>query len=247
MEYIQINKFITRSIYKQIASSISDAIERGELKYNDKLPTEKEICQAFSISQTAVKMAYNTLIEEGKIKRIKGKGTYVTNRSKYHIPLHNHYEIDVLEGKVVEKYTQNIVMFDRKTKDYSVHRELNLKKNETAYHISRVIMSDQNPVLFQEIYFPQKAFKGFEKKYQSFDNLFTFIEQTYKYKIKHLHSTFSAINASPSEALMLQIEPDAAITYVRTKIIDESGKIIGYISNYFPGAFTEFEVIVHAI
>ncbi|MCF7924954.1 MAG: GntR family transcriptional regulator [Candidatus Izimaplasma sp.] len=247
MEYIQINKLLTTSIYKQIAASITQAIDRGDLKYNDKLPTEKEICQAFSISQTAVKMAYEKLINEEKIKRIKGKGTYVTNRDVYQGNLHNFYELELLEDKVTPKYNQKIVMFDKKTKDYGAYRELKIDKKEPTFQIIRVIRSGQNPVLLQKIFFPHKYFKNFEKQYQSFSNLFTFIEQTCNYKIAHLHSTFSAINASASEALLLRLEPDDALHYVRTKIVDKKGNIIAYIYNYFPGDFTEFEVIVHAI
>ena len=247
MEYIHINKLLTTSIYKQIAESISMAIEKGTLSYNDKLPTEKEICQAFSISQTAVKMAYEELIKEKKIVRIKGKGTYVTNRALFHTTLHNFYELDLLQEKVLDHYKQNIVLFERKLKDVSIHRELNLKKSETIYRIVRVIRSDVNPVLLQEVYLPKRYFKDFEQNYKTFNNLFTFIEDQHGYEIDHLHSTFSAINASASEALLLNLEPDDALTYVRTRILDKAGKDIVYIMNYFPGDFTEFEVIVHAI
>ena len=80
MDYLYVNKTLKVPIYKQLSNSITKAIEEGQLKYNDKLPTEKEVCRTFSISHTVVKMAYEELINEHKIKRIKGKGTYVTNR-----------------------------------------------------------------------------------------------------------------------------------------------------------------------
>jgi len=247
MDYIRINKLLTTSIYKQIAGSISNAIEEGRLKYNDKLPTEKEICQAFSISQTAVKMAYEKLIEEKKIVRIKGKGTYVTNRQVFQTTLHNYYEIDILQEDIVKSYSQNIVLFERKLKDLSIHRELGLKKSETIYHMVRVIRSDQNPVLLQRIFFPKRYFKDFEQTYERFTHLFSYIEQDHGYHIEHLHNTFSAINASASEALLLNLETDDALTYIRTRVLDKDERVIAYIMHYFPGDFTEFEVIVHAI
>ncbi|MBN1968792.1 MAG: UTRA domain-containing protein, partial [Candidatus Delongbacteria bacterium] len=73
------------------------------------------------------------------------------------------------------------------------------------------------------------------------------IEQEYNYRIKHLHNTFSPINASSAEALLLRINPDDAIYFVRMKMVDTNDQIIGYVSNYFPGEFTEFEVMVHAV
>ena len=71
MDYIFVNKILKTPIYKQIATSITIAIEKGELLFNDKLPTEKEVCHTFTISPTGVKMAYDQLINEGRIKRIK--------------------------------------------------------------------------------------------------------------------------------------------------------------------------------
>lgn len=247
MDYIYINKLLTTSIYKQIASSVTDAIDLGLLKYNDKLPTEKEICQAFSISQTAVKMAYEKLITEGKIKRIKGKGTYVTNRATFRTDLHSFYEVNVVESAQNEIYTKQTIMLGKTSKDYSANRELKLKNSEQCYLIVHVIKSKQNQMLLQKIYLPKKYFTDFEKRYKKDTSLYPFIEKEYNYEIKHIHSTFSAINASASDALLLGMNPDDAIYFIREKIIDKEDNVIAYICNYFPGEFTEFEVIVHAI
>lgn len=247
MDYIYINKTIKTSIYKQIAASITDAINVGLLKYNDKLPTEKEICQTFSISQTAVKMAYDYLITEGKIKRIKGKGTYVTNRDTFHTFLHAFYEADINLGSPQKMYHRQVVLLDHITEDYSAYKSLKLEKGEKCYLIVSVIKSGQNPIVLQRIYLPEKHFPDFEKKYEEDMNLFDLVERIYHYKIKHLHNTFSPINASSAEALLLRINPDDAIYFVRMKIVDSNDQLIGQVYNYFPGEFTEFEVIVHAI
>ncbi|XFA98167.1 GntR family transcriptional regulator [Candidatus Izemoplasma sp. B36] len=247
MEYIHINKLITTSIYKQIASSITEAIDSGLLKYNDKLPTEKEICELYGISNTAVKMAYETLINEGKIKRIKGKGTYVTNRKVNHTDLHAFFTAYNADRFDSNGYSKEIILFDKTSKDYGIFRAMKLDIGELCYRITFVVKSKENPVLLQKVYLPAKFFPKFKKKYQQFNKLYDFIEKIYNHNIKHLHSTFSAISASSSEALLLNINPSDAISYVRTQIVDEKNQIIGYICSYFPGDFTEFEVIVNAI
>jgi len=247
MDYIYVNKLLTTSIYKQIASSVTDAIDSGLLKYNDKLPTEKEICQAFSISQTAVKMAYEKLITDGKIKRIKGKGTYITNRTNFRTDLHSFYEINVVESFHNGIYTKQTILLGKTSKDYSANRELKLKNSELCYLVINVIKSKQNPMLLQKIYLPKRYFIDFEKRLKKDSSLYPFIEEEYNYEIKHIHSTFSAINASASDALLLRMNPDDALYFVREKIIDKNDTVIAYICNYFPGEFTEFEVIVHAI
>lgn len=247
MEYIHINKLITTSIYKQIASSITKAIDSGLLKYNDKLPTEKEICESFGISNTAVKMAYETLITEGKIKRIKGKGTYVTNRETNHTDLHAFFTAYNADVNISNGYKKDIILFDRTYKDYGIYRAMNLEIGEKCFQVTTIVKSNQNPVLLQKVYLPDKYFPDFSKKYSEFNKLYDFIEEVYDHKIKHLHSTFRAINASSAQALLLNIETSDALSFVRTQIVNELDQVIGFVCSYFPGNFTEFEVIVNAI
>ncbi len=247
MDYIKINKLTKVSIYKQIAKSISDAIESGYLKYDDRLPTEKELCELFNISQTTVKRAYDKLIKENRIKRIKGKGTYVTNRKVFRAELRKFYEYDFRDIKSDEDYQKEVIMIARIRENFDAYRALKLKSGETVFVVMQVIKDKGNPVLFQKIYLPEKHFKDFEKRIDDDVILFDFIENKYHYKIKNLHSTFSTINSSSAESMVLQISPDDAIYFVRTIVTDKSNRIVAYVCNFYPGEFTEFEVIVNAI
>jgi GntR family transcriptional regulator len=241
MDYIVINKLITKSIYKQIADSITKAIESGILMYNDKLPTEKEICEMFSISQTAVKKGYETLINNGLIKRIKGKGTYVTNRTTFRTNFHNHFELE--KDDLV---TKNTFLLGKSNKEYSVMRVLNLDDEEKYLLVGSVFCKDNNPRLLQQAYLPEKFFPKFEENIEEFKNIYDLIER-YNIKVKHIHTTFSAYNASSANALLLNINPNDAVYLLKIQITNEMDEVIGYLINYYPGEFTEFEVIVHAI
>jgi GntR family transcriptional regulator len=240
MDYIAINKRITTSIYKQIATSIKRAIDERKLVYNDRLPTEKEVCQTFMISPTVVRMAYDQLILEGYIKRIKGKGTYVTNRRVFLSSLREYHRIESDPS-----YQRHIIMFDEIREDYSAYRMLKLDFSSTCFLIYRIIKASDNPVSFQKIYLPKHLFPDLTFAMVESTDLIRLIGD--RYEIKEMHNTYNSINASSAEALLLNIETDDAIYSVRSRITSESGEIICYIHNYFPGEFTEFEVLVHAL
>jgi GntR family transcriptional regulator len=247
MEYLYVNKTLKVPIYKQISNSITKAIEEGQLKYNDKLPTEKEVCRTFSISHTVVKMAYEELINEHKIKRIKGKGTYVTNRLVFHTPLHEFYQLESKKDNLKVIYSYQTIMFDMIDFDIAAYRMLKLQQNEHCFVVLRIIKANQNPVLLQKIYFPEKYFPKLNLNYESTDRLFDLVETKYKHEIKHMHNTFSPMNTSSDEALLLNINEDDAIYFVRSNIVSRLDQQLCYVSNYFPGEFTEFEVMVHAV
>lgn len=245
MDYIFIDKTIKTSIYKQIASSIHDAIDEGRLTYNDKLPTEKEICEVFDVSQTAVKMAYQQLIDQQKIKRIKGKGTFVTNRDVYHQEFSNVYAFE-LDSVVASKYHIHDILFDCVDDEYMIQRMLKMDRDESFCVIHRIVKSNCIPLVYQHIYLPEKHYPKLKKNYLSNIGVFSLIQEIYHHRIHHLQNTFSLTSASSAEAQLLNVLPGDAIYLIRSQIYDDKQSIIGYIVNYFPGEFSSFEVTVHA-
>jgi len=184
MDYIFIDKTIKTSIYKQIASSISNAIESGRLNFNDRLPTEKEICELFNISQTAVKMAYQRLIDEHKIKRVKGRGTFVTNRETYHQSFSNVYQFEVDMNKDPH-YQSTDLLLDFVDDDYMIQRMLKIDRSSGFYVINRVIKYSTHPRVYQKIYLPKVFYPKFKKMYTPEKGVFSIIQDRFKHVISH--------------------------------------------------------------
>lgn len=57
------------------------AIEAGEFPEGARLPTERSLCEALSVSRSAVRGALAVLEGEGRIVRVAGSGTYVAERA----------------------------------------------------------------------------------------------------------------------------------------------------------------------
>ena len=63
--------------YRQIINSVYKAIEQGNLKKGDKIPSLNEICQSFDLSRDTVMMALNELKARGVVSSVPGKGYYI--------------------------------------------------------------------------------------------------------------------------------------------------------------------------
>src|SRR5690625_4131335 len=46
--------------------------------YHDKIPSERELMDRFAVSRTTIREAVNHLVQEGILKKVHGKGTFVT-------------------------------------------------------------------------------------------------------------------------------------------------------------------------
>ena len=69
-------------IYEQIKKKIKRAIQSNELKENNILPSIRSLAKDLRISILTVKKAYDELEEEGYVKTVQGKGSFVIARNQ---------------------------------------------------------------------------------------------------------------------------------------------------------------------
>ncbi len=72
-------------LYRQIHEQIVDMINSGTLLPGDKLPTERSLCQTYSLTRATVKAAYSLLKNEGKINALQGSGSYIAKKDSQNV------------------------------------------------------------------------------------------------------------------------------------------------------------------
>ena len=101
-------------IYEQIKREIKNAISQNELKESEALPSVRNLAKDLRISVLTVKKAYDELEQEGYIKTVQGKGSFVIPRNK---ELAKEEQI-----KQIEQHIEEIIKISRST---------GISKNET--------------------------------------------------------------------------------------------------------------------
>lgn len=79
MNLVKVNNNSGIPKYRQIVSSIEEAITDGKLKKGDKLPSLNKIKEQHQLSRDTVLMAFNALKNRGIVNSVVGKGYYVTS------------------------------------------------------------------------------------------------------------------------------------------------------------------------
>jgi GntR family transcriptional regulator, arabinose operon transcriptional repressor len=69
----------TEPKYQLVKDFIIDYITSGELKYNDRIFSEAELTDRFSISRHTVRKAIDDLVKDGWLYKQQGKGTFVSD------------------------------------------------------------------------------------------------------------------------------------------------------------------------
>ena len=72
--------------YQQLKDLIIQQISTGELRPNDRVPSENQLVEAQNVSRMTANRALRELTAEGYVKRIAGRGTFVSDfRSQSHV------------------------------------------------------------------------------------------------------------------------------------------------------------------
>ena len=71
-----------RAKYLNISYEIISKIESGELQPGYQIPSENELINKYEISNTTARKILSYIENQGWARKIKGKGTFVINRSK---------------------------------------------------------------------------------------------------------------------------------------------------------------------
>ena len=74
----KLDKTVPVPLYFQLKTLIAQEIADGSYPVGSLIPTENELSDMFGISRTTVRQAISELVQEGKLYRVKSKGTFVS-------------------------------------------------------------------------------------------------------------------------------------------------------------------------
>lgn len=78
-------------LYRKVAQSLREQITSGELRPGDKLPTERQLVEQFSVSRDTIRLATAQLLNEGLIYRVPGRSGGMVVRDKLRLTFHASY------------------------------------------------------------------------------------------------------------------------------------------------------------
>jgi len=68
--------------YKEVERTLRQEIAAGLWRPGDRLPAEYDLARRFNVSYLTMRQALATLVDEGSLLRVRGKGTFIIERDK---------------------------------------------------------------------------------------------------------------------------------------------------------------------
>lgn len=237
-----IDKHSPLPYYYQLREVLRDQIVSGAWPPGAQLPTEAEICRTFGVSRTTVRQALAELLNEGLIRKEKGRGSFVAEpkiRERLVERLTGFYEDMVAQGlrpetRVLE---QGVVEASR-----AVASWLDVEPGSPVVRIRRLRMINQEPLLVVVSYLPHALCPGLEKEDLEEQSLYWTLEHKYGLKLARGRRFIEAVAATEQEAQLLGVRKGAPLVYLRSVTYLAEGRPVEYYEAKHRGDRSRFEV-----
>lgn len=145
-------------LYQQIKALLVMALDAGEWKPGEAIPSEIELAARFQVSQGTVRKAVDELAAENLLLRRQGKGTFVATHLE---PRVRFRFLRLAPSEGAPEPAQSKVLDCRRLRAAAdVARALEIKSGDPVVAIRRLLSFSNTPTVIDDIYLPGALFKG---------------------------------------------------------------------------------------
>ncbi len=135
--------------YQQLKDLIIQRISTGELRPNDRVPSENELVEAQRVSRMTANRAMRELNDEGYVKRIAGRGTFVSDfRSQSHV-----LEVQNIADEITGRgrtHTSEVLRQSRQHARGEIAKALHVEQGTDVFHLLLVHFENGSPIQIED-------------------------------------------------------------------------------------------------
>lgn len=208
--------------YRKVYTLLKQDIKEGIYPPGNLLPTESELEQRFAVSRTTIRKAIEQLHSEGFVRKTQGKGTEVLDTSTTQRLNHLTSITETLISKGYDVQTRGMSI-ELITPPEHIANELQLSAGQQVYWVQRVQYADNTPIALMNNYLRASKVPGLEQYSNTFNSLYTFLEQHYHLILLNAWERLSAVAANFTESQILQVPLGAPLLCSKRLTSTEQG------------------------
>jgi GntR family transcriptional regulator len=227
-------------LYSQVKHALVELMAANVLPPGYQLPSEEDLAASSGISRATVRQALAELAREGRVEKIHGKGTFV---SDYKVPLTIGYRlISFLEDMAQSghRVTTRILELMEGIPPIEVAQMLKIPPSAHATLFMRLRLLDGQPFMIDTIHISADLCPGLEHADLENRGLFQVIETDYGLRIARAQRTLRVVPAESWAAVYLRLSKNDPLHLLTDLAFTSSGKPILYAHTLVHGGRSEF-------
>ncbi len=226
--------------YKWIYEFYAQKIRNGELREDDRLPTEEEISQRFGVSRVTVRKALNELVYQGYLVKKHSKGSFVrTGRLDLSLSMLQGFTEEMSKRGL--RVRSKLLRVALKSVGNDTAEKLELRELAKIYELKRLRLADDVPMAIETVRLPYFCCPDLEQ-YDLQGSLYSLLSGNYGLSPAQARQSIGAGLAEKREAVLLEISPGDPVLRIEriTKLAD--GTPLEYVTSVYRGDKYQFRI-----
>jgi len=140
---------VAKPMYQQLKDLIIGRISTGELRPADRVPSENELVEAMSVSRMTANRALRELTDEGYVRRIAGRGTFVSDfRAGSHV-----LEVQNIADEIEQRghtHTCEVLRQSLQHARGEIAKALHVEQGSDVFHLMLVHYENESPIQLED-------------------------------------------------------------------------------------------------
>ena len=200
--------------YYQIAEDLHKQITGGLLKANDQIPTEKALCCQYNVSRGTVQQAIRQLVQDGLIRRERGRGTFVNSLPKADstfFTLTSFGQDMRRQGRIP---TTQLLTAEQIPATSEIAQRLQLTVGESVLHIVRLRLADGQAVAYETRYLAHDLCPTLLDHDLEQDSIHWLLVSHYQIPLVRMTHTVEIQQLTPTQAQLLEVKAGTRAFFV---------------------------------
>ena len=230
--------------YVQLKELLVAELESGRLRSGDRLPGEHELCERFGVSRTVVRQALGELEAEGRLRRQRGRGTFVASPKVAEAMVESFSGLAEDVAARGGTLRNEVWRLEATQAPHAVAVELEIDEGEAVIVLERLRIVDGRPWSVVTTFVPYARCPGLLDEDFEHASLYALLEGKYGVVIAHGRRSIEAIAAEAGVAAALGVQTGDPLLLLRSTAYDEDGVPVEHFVARHRADATSFEVRV---
>jgi len=195
--------------YYQLKLNLEKRIQSGEFQPGDQFLTEDVICAEYALSRGTVRHAIDMLVEEGRLRREQGRGTFVTNPNLNPI----FFRLSSFDEEMEQrgrKPSTKLLHLKVNPATHQIAADLGVRLGEDVIEIARLRLADGQPMAFETRFLAYKTCPELVNEDLENQSIHNLLIDKFNIPLVRAKHTIEARVLSEREAALLHTTPGSA-------------------------------------
>mgnify|MGYP003877614025 CR=1 FL=1 len=229
------------TLYNHIKLRLREAIEAGEYKPGDRIPSEHELMAKFGVSRATVRKAISELVLEGWLHRIQGRGTFVA-QPKFRQTLSRLTSFTEDMRMLGLTPRTKLISLQIEGASREVAERLAIKLDDPVICIERLRFANDEPMALNISVLPYHFVPGLEGQDLERNSLYEILERHYGLILSRAEQTLEPTLAAPETASLLEVKTGTPLLLVEGVVYLKNDTPIEWLRIWYRGDRYKFHL-----